>query len=80
MRVVWKDTKIQKTFNTLKYRKYFVYGSSVGWTTDLPGDNNIYKSHYCAFNAIDAYFGDAEKRGTEKRRACGIEIVGKKTG
>lgn len=79
MRVVWKDTKTEKTFNGMKYRKHFIYGSSAGWTTDLPGDDNIYKSHYCAFNAIDAYFGDSGKRGTEKRKACGIEIVGKKS-
>lgn len=78
MRVVWKDSRAEKTFNSLKYRKHFVYGSSQGWTTDLPGDENLYKSHYCAFNAIDAYFGDYGMRGTEKRKACGIEIVGKK--
>ena len=73
------DTHANKAYNTMKYRKHFVYGTNKGWTTDLPGDNNLYKSHYCAFNAIDAYFGDTGKRGTEKRKACGTEIVGKKS-
>lgn len=80
MRIVWKDSapKTQPGL-TLRYRGHIVTGYHSGWITDLPGDDNIYKSHYCAFNAIDTYFGDAGKRGTEKRKACGIEIVGKKS-
>ena len=79
MRVVWKDSST-KTYKPIKYRKHFLTGCNAGWITDLPGDDNIYNSHYCAQNAIDEYFGDFGQRGTEKRKKCGIVIVGKKNG
>ena len=80
MRIVWKDSKQPKKHNPIKYRSQFVCGSPHGWTTDLPGDNNLYKSHYCALNAIDAALGGAGIRGqaAEKRRAYGIQIIGQK--
>ena len=80
MRIIWKDSKQPKKYNPIKYRKHTVCGSPYGWVTDLPGDNNLYKSHYCALNAIDAALGGTGIRGSgaEKRRALGIQIIGKK--
>lgn len=81
MRVVWKDSNaIEK--KPLKYRKHFITGCKGGWIVDIPGDNNIYKTHYCAQNAIDAALGGNGIRGkaTEKRRSYGIQVVGKKDG
>ena len=48
--------------------------------SDVPGDNNVYKSHYSALNAIDKALGGSGRKGnaTEKRRAYGIQIIGKK--
>ena len=77
MRVVWKDSKPAE-YKPIKYRKYFVYGSPKGWTTNLPGDDNLYLNNYCAQNAIDKHYGDFGERGTEKRKAYGIQIIGKK--
>lgn len=57
-----------------------VYGSPAGWTTNIPGDNNIYKTHYCALNAVDAYLGGSGQMGSAKRQAYGIQIIGKKDG
>lgn len=80
MRIVWKDSKQPPKYKPIKYRNQTVCGSPHGWTTDLPGDNNLYKSHYCALNAVDAALGGAGVRGkgTEKRTACGIQIIGQK--
>lgn len=79
MRIVWKDSK-PRTYKPVNYRGFTATGSPQGWETDVPGDNNIYKTHYCALNAIDAALGDAGQKGTAKRKACGIQIVGKKGG
>ena len=80
MRVVWRDSLKPKEYKPIRYRKFYVFGTPNGWTTSLPGDKNIYKNHYCALNAIDAYYGDLGMRGPEKRRAYGIQIVGQETG
>ncbi len=45
---------------------------------NIKWDNNLYKNHYCAKNAIDAYFGEEGMRGDAKRKAYGIQIIGKK--
>lgn len=79
MRVVWKDSK-PRTYKPVKYRKHFIYGSPEGWTTTLPGDDNIYASHYCALNAIDKALGGYGQMGSAKRKNYGIKIVGKKDG
>ena len=79
MRIVWKDSK-PKTYKPVKYRKFMVYGSPKGWTTNVPGDENIYKTHYCALNAIDKALGDYGQKGCGKRKDYGITIVGKKEG
>ena len=81
IRVVWKDSN-PKGYKSVKYRDHIAYGSPKGWTTSIPGDNNIYKNHYCALNAIDAYLGGVSRRGSgsAKRKAYGIQIIGKKDG
>lgn len=79
MRVVWKDSK-PRNYKPVSYRGYTATGSPQGWGIDIPGDNNLYKNHYCALNAIDAALGDAGQKGTAKRKAYGIQIVGKKEG
>ena len=76
IRVVWKDSNAQTEFKPVKYRKFIVTGSALGWTTNIPNDKNIYKNNFCAQNAIDAYYGDYGQRGTEKRKAYGIQIIG----
>lgn len=77
MRIVWKDSA-PKAFKPVQYRGYVVTGSKKGWTTNVEGDDNIYKTHYCAKNAIDKYLGGAGQKGCAKRQAYGITIVGKK--
>lgn len=76
MRVTWRDSSKPKEYKPIKYRGFMIWGTPSGWETTVPGDDNIYHSHYCATNAIDAYFGDFGTRGTEKRKACGIQIIG----
>lgn len=80
MRVVWKDSGISRDKKPIKYRGHFVtgYGGS-GWVVDVPGDHNIYKTHYCALNAIDKALGGFGQMGSAKRQAYGIQIIGKKT-
>ena len=78
MRIVWKDSKPQ-TYKPIKYRKHIIYGSPKGWTTTIPGDDNIYASHYCAQNSIDKALGGYGQKGSTKRKKYGIKIVGKKT-
>lgn len=79
MRIVWKDSK-PKSYKPVKYRGQMIYGSPQGWVTDIAGDNNIYKTHYCALNAIDKALGGFGQMGCAKRKAYGIVIVGKKDG
>ena len=79
MRIVWKDSK-PKTYKPVRYRKYIAQGSPEGWTTNIPGDNNVYASHYCALNAIDKYLGGCGQMGSAKRQSYGIRIVGQKDG
>jgi hypothetical protein len=77
MRVVWKDSK-PKTYKPVRYRKFMVYGSPKGWTTNVPGDMNVYKTHYCALNSIDKHLGGNGQMGSAKRKNYGITIVGQK--
>ena len=79
MRIVWKDTA-PRTFKPVKYRGYIVQGSPNGWTINVEGDDNLYKTHYCAKNAIDKHLGGHGQMGCAKRQAYGITIVGKKNG
>lgn len=75
MRVVWKDTG--KDLLTRYYRGHQVYGASIGWTTSIPGDNNIYKCSTDGLNAIDKYLGGSGQLGAAKKRNKGIRIIGK---
>lgn len=77
MRIVWQDSK-PRNYKPVRYRKHMVYGSIEGWTTDLPNDDNLYATHYCALNAIDKALGGYGQMGTAKRKSYGIQIIGKK--
>lgn len=79
IRVIWKDSFSRDT-KPVSYRGHHAYGCGNGWATDIPGDYNIYKSHYCALNAIDSALGERTRKGspTRKRLNCGIDIVGKR--
>lgn len=57
-----------------------IYGSPQGWTTNVPGDEFIYKTHYDALNAVDKALGSHGQKGSAKRKNYGITIVGKKEG
>ena len=57
-----------------------IWGTPKGWEITVPGDNNLYKSHYCAQNAIDLHLGDLGQHGGEKRQKLGIQIVGTRDG
>lgn len=78
MRIVWKDSRIPKEYEPIKYRNVYIFGTPNGWEVDIKGDNNLYKNHYCAKNAIDAYFGEEGMHGDAKRKGYGIQIIGKK--
>lgn len=77
MRIVWKDSAINE-YKPTKYRNYNIKGGYAGWYTDIPGDNNLYKTSYDAMNAIDEQLGDTDKLPYAKRRERGINIIGKK--
>lgn len=78
MRVVWKDSNTKKEYKPIRYRKNYIFGSPDGWEVAMPGDYNIYKTHYSAMNAIDLALGDTKFRGTKKKINYGIEIIGTK--
>ena len=73
MRVIWKDTG--KDLLTRHYRGYQVYGASIGWTTTLPDDNNVYKSWTDGLNAIDEYLGGTSQLGPARKRQKTIRIL-----
>jgi hypothetical protein len=79
MRIVWKDSRA-RTYKPVKYRNHMIHGSGEGWTTTIPGDNNLYATHYDALNAIDKALGGHGQMGSAKRKNYGIKIVGKKGG
>ena len=78
MRIVWKDSTVARS--NAKYRGYVIESYSTGWVTNMPGDNNIYKTKRCAKNAIDEMLGiDYGKyKKLPERLTHGIEIIGKK--
>jgi hypothetical protein len=81
MRIVWKDTYRASGFKPFKYRGVMINGHPNGWTTDMPGDNNIYQAKDDAMNYIDRYFGGEGFKGSSKRRLAEygeIRIIGKK--
>lgn len=81
MRIVWKDSGVRKAQKSIKYRGYMVEGvGGNGWTINIPGDDNIYRTHYSAQNAIDKALGGYGQKGGAKRKSYGIQIIGKKGG
>lgn len=78
MRVIWKDSNALGK-KPMKYRNHIVSGCPGGWKTDLPEDDNIYKNHYSALNAIDKHLDGFSQKGSAKRKSYGIQIV-EKTG
>lgn len=78
MRVIWKDSCANEVRKPIKYRGYVASSyENGGWIVDVPDDNNIYKNHYCALNAIDKYFGSYGDKGSKKRKSYGIQVIGK---
>ena len=77
MRIVWKDSATD-IYKPTKYRGYNIEGGYAGWYTDIPGDDNLYKTVYDAKNSIDEQLGDIDKLKYAKRREHGIQIVGKR--
>lgn len=77
---MWKDSAVPAQYKPMKYRNHILCGTPNGWITDIPGDNNLYKNHYCAKNAIDAFYGESGQHGDEKRKRYGIQIIGKRNG
>lgn len=81
MRIVWKDSGFRKAQKPIEYRGHVATGNGGnGWIIDVPGDNNIYRTHYCALNAIDKALGGYGQKGGAKRKSYGIEIIGTKGG
>lgn len=78
MRIVWKDSAIER--KDFKYRGYWVEGYGDGWTVNLPGDNNVYRTNRCAKNAIDETLGYEGRKHHKlpKRLAYGYDIIGTK--
>ena len=80
MRIVWKDSS-PKLKKAVKYRGYMIDGYGDGWITTIPGDMNVYRTHYCALNAIDKHLGGHGQMGAAKTRIVrGIHVIGKKGG
>ena len=77
---MWKDSNQPDEYKPIRYRKHIIQGTPKGWVTDIPGDDKLYKNNYSAQNAVDAFYGDFGKRGTEKRKKYGIQIIGKRNG
>lgn len=59
-----------------KYRGYWVERYKGGWVFD--GDNNIYYSLECAYNAIDKMLGGHAQKGAAPSRSKDIKIIGTK--
>lgn len=77
MRVVWKDSRNYKTY---QYRGYVIEKCPGGWSTNIPGDDNIYYSAEMAHNAADKILGGKTRKANPSRQKLGIKIVGKKGG
>ena len=71
---------LRKSRSDFKYRGYWIEGHKNGWTINIPGDNNIYRTNRCAKNAIDEALGYEGRKHHKlpKRLEYGYEIIGKK--
>lgn len=77
MRVVWKDSRTYKTYH---YRGHNIEKCPGGWSTTVPGDENIYYSAEMAHNAVDQMLGGKTRKANPGRHKLGIVVVGKKGG
>lgn len=75
MRIVWKDTAVARA--DFKYRRYWVECYLNGWTINIPGDTNIYKTNRCTKNAIDETLGldDLRYKKLPKRLEYSYEVI-----
>lgn len=80
MRIVWKDSVPERKNNPIKYRGHYLTTYRFGWVIDVPGDSNVYKTHYCAKNAIDKALGGHGRKRDLKRESYGIQIIGQREG
>lgn len=78
MRIVWKDSAKPKEYEPMQYRGIYLFGTPEGWEVNIKGNNNLYRNHYCAKNAIDDSYGDLGEHGDSKRKRYGIQIIGQK--
>lgn len=77
MRIIGKDSYIPE-YKMRTYRGIKVKRDGNGWCTSLDGDNNIYKSYYSAYNAIDKYYGNRDGYSNLRQIKAGIKIIGQK--
>lgn len=78
MRIVWKDSTKPKEYEPIQYRGIYIFGTPEGWEVNIKGNDNLYRNHYCAKNAIDEYYGDFGDHGDAKRKRYGIQIIERK--
>lgn len=74
MRIVQKDTAVARA--DFKYRGYWVECYLNGWTINIHGNTNIYKTNRYAKNAIDEALGleGRKHKKLSKRLTDGIDI------
>lgn len=77
MRIIGKDSYVPE-YKTRTYRGFKVRKECGGWCTNIDGDNNIYKSYYSAYNAIDKYYGNRDGYSNLRQIKAGIKIIGQK--
>ena len=77
MKIVWKDSRVYKTYS---YRGYTIEKIPEGWITTVPGDEYIYYSAEMAHNAVDKMLGGKPRKANPRRHQLGIKIIGKKGG
>ena len=77
MRIIGKDSCIPE-YKTRTYRGIKVRRDGDGWCTNLDGDDNIYKSYYSAYNAIDKYYGNRDGYNNIAQIKAGIKIIRQK--
>lgn len=77
MRIVWKDSLTYKTYT---YRGFTISRTERGWITNIPGDNNIYRSAETAHNGVDQILGGDTRKKNPRRHRLGVQIVGEKDG
>lgn len=75
MRIVWKDSRKYKTYH---YRGHTIEKIPGGWSTTVPGDDNIHYSAETAHNAVDQMLGGKTRKANPSRQRFGIKVVGKK--